>query len=372
MLKVKKNKPIKTTENINIYRNRFNPYVLQRKIEYEVELLKKRTATELSDIQSQIDQLNKRFKKPKTNINDIVSIKSHKRNLFMLHKKYNKVSRSEEIFRLKTNLLKPNNISSLVVVSNSTQIKTNEIFYQDPDRCSKCGKLYVFEPVSHLNICQSIRCKNVFRVLMAVEDKQTDIIAFKNQKLPLLLINYPETTVVKEQRNSIDRAKAYREYIMQYIDTSPPIPDFVKLKLYDNFNNIHLLNSLRCKPSSVANVLKNESKEFQQYVAFSNKIAKEFNGDAIPKLSLDLIEKLCIRFKQISEAALSIPDFGKLPSVEILTHSFLRTEQRDDLAIFFQGHKDDKPLRLGDIRMRQLIEICRKKSSNWEMVPHCG
>jgi len=371
---------------MNLYRNRCNPHTLKRKMDLELELTEQKQPLLLEELEQKRNMLLMPMKKSaKINIHDFVTYRSQKRKLQEIETKIEETYHSVHEFLEKTKYLKSDSVASLIVVANNSQTPCNEIFTKTMDHCVKCETMYECEPTLYLNICPC--CKFTKRLLIMAEDRQSEVICFKNQELPLLLSNYPEQiasrqtqdveapileTNAKDERNLAERRKAYREYVIQWEEHAPIIPEFVKMKLYERFNHIHMLNSLKCRPSAVANVLKEQGAGMIPYQMYAMKITKEFNGEEIPVLTLELVERCCERFHQLSLAALSQDKIGKLPSVEILTHFFLRAEGRDDLARLFFTHKDYGPLRVTELKLRTLVDICAKKFPGWDKVPRIG
>jgi hypothetical protein len=169
-----------------------------------------------------------------------------------------------------------------------------------------------------------------------------------NQKL---IEEYP--CVLKTNRTALDRVKLYREYLSQFLDTAPFIPEYVLNSLYVSFHNIHVLNSLKCKLSSVEKHL-NSDPELSKFAYMSVRICKLFNGEPCPILSQALHDSLISRFVSISEASTASKS-GKLPSFEILTHLFLRLEHRDDIAIYFLTHKNMQAIKDSQAKMDGLL-----------------
>ncbi len=269
----------------------------------------------------------------------------------------------------------------------------------DPDRCFECGQPYRAKIATSTNTC--LKCRIVQKVIYPAEDNQSDLLSQRNQKTPW----FSETNLAtaesgppkKKQcrRNGpsscnssssipnvhsnvitpSDRRLAYRRYISQFAEDAEDIPEWVFNILYEDFNNIHMLNSLKCRPTSVHNTLKlysADNENLLQYVSQSIRIARIFNAEPIPCFPLPLIEKMVQRFEDVSLCAGSIENFGKLPSFEMLTHMFLRAENRDDLAIIFFLNKASV-LKTASTKLHQLILACAasdKTKASWENIPH--
>ncbi len=176
--------------------------------------------------------------------------------------------------------------------------------------------------------------------------------------------------------NNSDRAQTYRrQFLAQFDINAPELSDDIFHLLYNEFGNFHVLNSCKCRPTDIACKLKARNLSTHQSI----KLSRIFNGEPMILMTSILIDALVQRFEDVSIAAAAMqPSFGKLPSFEILTHCFLRAEQRDDLAAIFFIHKSATVLSAPDVRLRKLIDKCYELSangtclSNWSNVPRSG
>ncbi len=382
-----KNQKVKTQLHVkNLYHNRSNIDILKNKILHERDLMKIKYEKEFEYIQIKKKLLLESQDETQCKwIGDFCTIRAKKRKLEELNKYEANLNQNTSHFdeRVSQLKVKPDHIASLIIFANITS-NNKEVFLVEPDRCNKCGILYVLNIINHSNKC--LICKKFTRALSVTEDIQTECLSFANQKTPLLLKNQPEEiakrnnnnsavviTARRDKSNSNDRKCAFKKFLLQFASDALPTPDEIKRIIYENFIFIHIFNSSKCRPAPIANVLKLNN--LPQYVSQSVRISRELNNEPIPSLELDLIERLVIRFEEINIAATNVKNFDKLPSFEILTHTFLRAEKRDDLANYFSTHKAANALRSADIKMRELIEECSKipnVKSNWTCVPRGG
>ena len=374
-----KNKKHIKLQVVNAYRERSNLNILKHKILHERNLLDLYRNKELDIITKQKFLLEKSTDETQSGwIGDFATLRSKKRKFEALNQREADLVNHAEIFKERVKQLKPNNVASLILFGNIV-CNSKEVFTFDANRCSKCGNLYKIDISKHINKC--LTCKLFVRALSIVEDTQTDSLSFKNQKFPLLLQNDPDqiskranNATTEEPRSCIDRKGSYRKYLMQWASNIPEIPEDVKKLLYSNFTFIHTFNDERkCRAAPIVKIFYKNNLTI--HVPYAARIAKELNNEPIPNLSTNLISNLLDRFEEISLATAFVSNFDKLPSFEILTHTFLRAEKRDDLANMFHTHKAASALRCADIKMRELIEACKKlkdRKSNWDFVPRGG
>ena len=219
-----------------------------------------------------------------------------------------------------------------LVLSNRIMGRPTERFFEDPDRCTKCNVLYAFDHVTNEHTC--MQCGYTVDVLFITEDMSQD-----------LLVNKDPNTGVTTPRATSEyhyvRSPLYKRYLKQFGQDVPTIPLETMRVLYKYLSNIHLQNSVRCRPTPVANILRTHG--FAKWSSFSIRITKLFNGEPIPVLSTDLIDRMVRRFAYIFHESSTTKQ--KLPSFEFITHLLLRIEGRPDLASSFVLHKTRAVLR---------------------------
>ena len=395
----------------SIYRNRAHTLILQNNKENGAALAKRKHTLSIIEMQTKRTKLETQLRTNQSEtaydfIDDLLSERETEANLNNVNKALMKLQSRcpEELWHERVRHLKAEFVASLAVL-NYASGNTDELFAIDADRCD-CGRVYHFECITHMNICTA--CKVCRRVLVVAEDVQTDMLQLKNkqnatavflQRLttptqPLIEFSTAKTTTtpsppLKLAKPSIElgmpfpiaaaiasKSQAasklgiigpYRKYIMQFAPDACEIPKHVWKLLYESFASIHLLSSLRCKPVPVTKILKDNN--LQMYMSQSVRITKLFNGDPVPVLSHALIGKLLCRWKEIRDVAALSPNIKGLPAgVEMLTHVFLLTEGRVDLASAFTTHKTNNVSATQTQKLRQLIEKCARTSNlSWKI-----
>ncbi len=278
-----------------------------------------------------------------------------------------------------------------------------ESVFLDADRC-QCGRLFRFELVQHVNVCNV--CGIIEDVLVVAEDTQSDLLSFRNQKTSTETALTAKNKATDRQKKASqktnkttitvrkavprtrttgksicvkaansDRVQSYRrQFLAQFDINAPDPPEEVFQLLYNEFANCHLLNSSKCRPTDFASKLK----ACDLYPHHSIKLSRMFNNEPMILMPSSLIDALVKRFEDVNIAAAAIPNFGKLPTFEMLTHLFLRAEQRDDIAAIFFIHKPATVLSVPDKHLRLLVDKCHELSktgqcqSDWSCVPRSG
>ena len=402
----------------SIYRNRAHSLILQNNKENGAVLAKRKHAAMVDQMQAKRVKLETQLRTNQLEtaydfIDDLLAERETESNLQDVKQKLAKLQSQcpEKLWHERVQTLKAEYVASLAVL-NYASGNTDELFAIDADRCD-CGRVFRFECITHMNICTA--CKVCRRVLVAAEDVQTDVLQLKNkqnatsvflQRLTTFMPNgetevaaaptslVPQTNIPVAATTKLIKANIeltmpfpiasaiasksqaasklgnigpYKKYIMQFAPDACEIPKHVWKLLYESFASIHLLSSLRCKPVPVTKILKDNN--LQMYMSHSVRITKLFNGDPVPVLSHELIEKLLQRWKEIRDvAALSLDIKGLPAGVEMLTHVFLLAEDRVDLASAFTTHKTNNVSATQTQKFCQLIEKCARTSKlSWKI-----
>tara|TARA_B110000046_G_scaffold72446_1_gene80218 strand:+ start:1215 stop:2240 length:1026 start_codon:yes stop_codon:yes gene_type:complete len=255
---------------------------------------------------------------------------------------------------------KPNHHIGRLVICNRIMGRDTESFHTDPDKCTKCGLLYVFDNVTNVHICEE--CGFTVDVLFISEDTSHDV----------LITREPNTgSAVSVRQRTSDyqyvRSPLYRRYLGQFGEDMPEIPTDVMRVLYKYLSNIHLQNSIRCRPTPVGNIMRTHG--FSKWAHLAIRITKIFNGDPVPVIASDLIDRLVARFDLIFKEATR--QKKKLPSFEFITNILLRVEGRQDIASCFVLHKTRAVLVRISTSLYEIIDAVREldRSMAWEALP---
>lgn len=246
-----------------------------------------------------------------------------------------------------------------LVISNRIMGRPTESFFMDPDKCTRCGIFYVFDHITNVHTCT--QCGFTVDVLFISEDNSQDVLVTKDP-------NTGSSLALKAHSDyHYIRSPLYKRYLGQFGENVPVIPTEVMRVLYRYLSNIHLQNSIRCRPTPVGNILRTHG--FPRWANIAIRITKLFNGEPIPVLPDDLVERLVERFDVIFRE--SSKQKQKLPSFEFITNILLRVEGRPDLASSFALHKTRVVLRRIAADLYRLIHSAPKTSSElkWDNLP---
>jgi hypothetical protein len=248
-----------------------------------------------------------------------------------------------------------------LVLSNSIMGRPTESFFSDPDRCPYCHVFYVFDSITNVHTCPN--CGYTVDTLFISEDNSQDVLVTKDP-------NTGSSTVPKQPSDyHYIRSPLYKRYLSQFGEDVSVIPTEIMRTLYRYLSNIHLQNSIRCRPTPVGNILRTHG--FAKWSSLSIRITKIFNGEPVPVIPKDTIDRLVERFDTIFREASK--QKKKLPSFEFITNILLRIEGRGDLAASFALHKTRSVLRRIATELTGLIEDVRTNDTTsdleWNNIP---
>jgi hypothetical protein len=110
---------------------------------------------------------------------------------------------------------------------------------------------------------------------------------------------------------------------------------------------------------------------FTKWSSLSIRITKIFNGEPVPVIPKETIDRLVARFDIIFRVASK--QKKKLPSFEFITNILLRIEGRRDLACSFALHKTRAVLRRIAANLTELIQYIQENDPDpllqWVNVP---
>ena len=149
------------------------------------------------------------------------------------------------------------------------------------------------------------------------------------------------------------------------MSTRPDIPEDVMLLLYRELSYIHLMSSTRSRPATVADTMRNNG--YSHLVPHAVRISRMYNGEDIPVIQLEEMERLVYRFRVL------LRSFGdesrrNLFVFEILAALVFRAEGRNDLVDVVLEHKSKALSKLGDPKLVALIHRAEKTDPalSWE------
>jgi hypothetical protein len=276
-----------------------------------------------------------------------------------------------ESWTIRANALrqKKTSIISRLVYTNRLLGRAPEVYFSDPDRCHGCDAVCTFMQWSSQNVCLS--CGLVRFVLFSVDDSSKDVLVTKDPVSGMDVSPEGTSSQSTTREPGVSgceyqylRIPLYRKYLGQF-EESVNIPMDVMRILYRYLSNIHLQNSIRCRPTPVGNILRQNG--YSKWSNFSVRISKAFNGEPIPILSPELIDKLSERFGIIFKA--SIGTKHKLPCFEYLTHVLLLCERQPDLAQSFVLHKTPGTNRKSMEVVQELLKLANVPMEDWELCP---
>lgn len=366
----------KCTSNLDVYTNRCNPFVIERMLHSGFQKLQQDLPKQIAATQTSIRSLETKLaskqrhantKQAKKNVSALTEQFALQSQLSSLHSRLRHLqTREVQTWQEKMMQLRAtqtNDVERLVIANQLLQ-RRHEMFYYESDVCTKCGSVYAYDHVTSFNICR--HCGYICKVFFVAEDLSQDTLVAKD---PLSAGN---KSLNKQQKvHTYMRSPLYKRFLRQFLDTAPPIPIEVFRVLYRYMSNVHLQTSIRCRPTPISNILRNHG--YAKWANHALLVTKRFNGDPVPQLSADLIERLVRRFNLIFHVAVKSKQRHRIPCFEFITHVLLCVEGRPDLARSFSLHKN-KAVLLNSIKnlkglLPQLKDVADHDDLSWELFP---
>ena len=254
---------------------------------------------------------------------------------------------------------RPDQHVARLVLCNNIMKRPTECFFMNPDKCPDCITFYTFDTVTNVQTCP--KCGYTVEALFVSEDNSQDTLVTRDPNVASSAGTKPGSDY------TYVRSPLYRRYLGQFSEDVVTIPTTVMQVLYRYLSNIHLQNSIRCRPTPVGNILRTHG--LSKWSSMSIRISKIFNGEPVPMLPVDLIERMVVRFDAIFHEASRTKK--KLPSFEFITHILLRIEGRPELAKSFALHKTRSVLRRIYEDLKQLIHAVQSADTTltWDNIP---
>jgi predicted Zn-ribbon and HTH transcriptional regulator len=344
-----------------IYTNRSNRYVIDRMLDVGKRKWESSAQETYEESRREIDDLEKCVINP--GLSYFVDMSRKNKRLKVLHEitaSYESQGHEKKWYFMTNQLYqKSDNHVGRLVLSNRIMGRPTENFYMDPDTCSTCMIFFVFNQVTNIHVCP--KCGLTKDVLFISEDKSQDVLVTKDPNTGT------SDTIKPVSDYHYIRGPLYRRYLSQFAADAPVVPISVMRVLYKYLSNVHLQNSIRCRPTPVANILRTHG--FPKWANCSVRITKLFNGEPVPCIPIELLNRLVNRFDLIFQEASTRKK--KLPSFEFITNILLRVEGRDDLAQSFGLHKTRNVLRRIFTELCDVIRCVSQTSQEftWDHLP---
>ena len=259
-------------------------------------------------------------------------------------------------------------------------------FLLDTDQCLQCRRILVFNNVTFDAICTY--CGTCSYILFAVEDMSIDSIIHKASAISgTSVVHLPISSAVDTVRPPLkttatmtmttdtkahySRDAGYSKFVMQFAHDALPIPHELIRYIYTVFQNVHLTTSNRCRPTPIANSLRNHP-TLSMFMNHALRIAWTFNGDRVPSFSPTLSKKLLWRYSRVM-SSLTTLNKQRLFSFELLTRVFLQMENETEMANMFPMHKTRSVMIPVDGQLNVIMRVLHDTDpmAGWDRYRRC-
>jgi len=176
----------------------------------------------------------------------------------------------------------------------------------------------------------------------------------------------PQLFGKKQQLIQKKGLEMYDKYLLQFAPDAPPLPDALLREIHEAISSLYLFGESRYV-SEITKVIASKA-EYAPFRFHILRILKLCRGSPIPIIDNNLRERLLERYKQIYVHILAQTGETEktkrkfIPCEESLTHIFLLSEHRTDLANAFLIHSTVKATPESIYRFRLLIDAVSQTS----------
>ncbi len=372
-----------------IYVNRTNPVIAKKKVANALENFKKRQR-ELAG------EMGGRPKKRKASVLDQGD------TMGLLRARYSKREADEteefcseekvqgriEGFQRKCEaLVKYGHVGTLVVIDHLMD-RPGNMYSVDTDVCQECGFVFSFNSVTYMKTC--CYCSYSVTSIFFSEDRSQDMNVNKmaathsgsstthpetarkrrSQTGELSTIRDSNSTIEHQNRSKREsqirqKTAVFRKYLRQFTRDRPKVPAQVMFVLYQELSFVHLMSSVRCRPTPVASILR--QKGLRKYADQAVRIASDFNGVELRDVDPETAERLTRRFALVSEAAAETRS-NRVITFDTLAAVVLLCENRPDLAELVTTQKTCTPANINQFVLL-VLKIAQEKDPSLDWAP---
>lgn len=217
------------------------------------------------------------------------------------------------------------------------------------DNCPQCGTNYTVLATACIVICPNEQCGFTTKHLQP--EPETD--------------SYEKAATVHE------RGPLYRKFLMQFHPDAPDPTDEVIRVVRHELAKVHTLLPSKVKPTPIAQILRKA--HMPKWAALNIRIARIINGQTIPVIPQDLIDRLVHRFVMVTkEFTFTSKNQGRSKNMNygFLTKHFLLMEGEVKLSESFPVHKTRVVLRAAHKRLKGCCRNLQKADDGLFWICH--
>lgn len=303
-----------------------------------------------------------------------------------------------DAFQRQCKLLRYGKLSSLVQAGRLLNWEP-EIYTVDESRCEKCGEPFTYKGQINRNICKL--CTRICKPSSVPEDSSIDLLVIKSggtsigggsssansnscsssssgspdttlgHHLPSPLPGEkpkkdkkPVNPVVVAQKQAQRQAKTLQEYrlfFLQFEHSKPPVPNEVLDFVHRQLSMVKYMGQGAFKETAVQKNLAKSTQWAEEWQTQSERVTRTLNQEPIPKLTMDLIDLLMLRFESLTIHATK--DDNKkilIADKNVVAALLLRTCLQDELARHFALPKTSTVLDQTNHRLLTLAARARR------------
>ena len=230
---------------------------------------------------------------------------------------------------------------------NDLETSQRQVIY---NKIVQCQYAPVYLSHAHCHLCKTGLQRNLSRSVRVCPTCQMTTQTMKDSIIPIPQLRSKRTIVY-------NRCSLYRKYIMQFHANAPAIPRHLLDILHQKLFNVHILTSAKCRPTPIANILRQTQNT--QWVSHAVRISRLMNKCRPILFTQSIIDRLVQRCEIINEYnATQLPEDckSKFLNFDFITKQFLLMDEHKSLAVLFTAHKTKKVLERAENRLRCLCD----------------
>lgn len=353
------------------YNNRAHQAVITQAFESEAGKLQQARVNRKRQLHSQIQQLEEELERTKWNKNvsfTAWNMQNNKRIKLLEEEK--RLDKDEAHWKEQVSILKCGKLSSLCQ-ANRLLRRAPELFTYDNDRCTHCHSILMFKPQTYMCTCPGPGCKRMQKGEFIQEDASMDVLIRRtttsgveepstNAKVPRVVTAFAQEK--RREQLCVKRKDEFRQFLQQYEENVPPIPNACIDFVYQNTTMVRLSGSVQIRPTFVQAILEKDA-TFCKFVPQAGRIARMFNGQKIPRLKQSTIDQMVEQFDSLRRCC-NKKDDNKVLTCDVVAALLLRMHQDDVEACKFFLHKQEEVLKKANSRLIELTAETRLKEPN--------
>jgi len=273
----------------------------------------------------------------------------------------------KEIFLLEEKLLQKPNFEKVLMINKiqttnesdeqeKTLVLLKELmpdnlipFFLQKHLCNICSSKLIIKLEESRAVCTNLQCGYSQNYVQSISEFTEQEIKITNKINKRKSANFApkkgekktkkNVAVTSEENKETDRLSLYIKFLNQFHELQKDVPKEVINKVLDSLDDVHLMSTVKVKPTPVGNILRKNGDN--THINMTQRIVKQINNEKNPVFTKSQITKFCEKFKKL-EAVFNEQNFvdrSKFANFTYLTRQFCLNDGFIEKAKMFENHK---------------------------------